>query len=278
MRHRCFFFTKFIVEKRKVFYAYIMHLAPHDLDRLILHQAGFLAQKRLARGLLLNYPEAVSLIACQLLEFIRDGISVAALMNLGRTFLGHREVMQGVPEMIDEVQVEGTFADGSKLVTVHHPIELEHGNLALALHGSFLPVPTQEMFEKNRINIEKYENDEIQMSGILIGITKPKEGHILLNEGRESIELEVIHTGDRPIQVGSHFPFEQTNRALHFEREKTHEMRLDIPAGTAIRFEPGEKKTVRLVKKADKSAIRGHESVFGPISIAAPSSKDKGAL
>src|SRR5579871_5545983 len=99
-----------------------MHLTPHEIDKLILHQAGFLAQKRLARGLRLNHPEAVALLATQVLEFIREGRSVAELMDLGRRLLGRAEVMEGVPEMIDEVQVEGTFPDGTKLVTVHHPI------------------------------------------------------------------------------------------------------------------------------------------------------------
>src|SRR6476659_5581031 len=119
-----------------------MRLAPRDVDKLILHQAGFLAQKRLARGLRLNYPEAVALIATQILELIRDGRSVAELMNLGRQLLGRADVMEHVPEMIVEVQVEGTFPDGSKLVTVHHPIVAEQGNLELALYGSFLPVPS----------------------------------------------------------------------------------------------------------------------------------------
>ena len=116
-----------------------MHLTPREIDKLMLHQAGVLAQKRLARGLRLNYLEAVALIATQLLEFIRDGRSVAELMDLGRRLLGRADVLDGVAEMIDEVQVEGTFPDGTKLVTVHHPIVAEHGDLALALYGSFLP-------------------------------------------------------------------------------------------------------------------------------------------
>ena len=99
-----------------------MRLSPQELDKLVLHQAGFLAQKRLARGLRLNYPEAVALIATQILELIRDGRSVAELMDLGRRLLGRRQVLPGVPEMVHEVQVEGTFPDGTKLVTVHHPI------------------------------------------------------------------------------------------------------------------------------------------------------------
>src|SRR5579864_4060063 len=124
-----------------------MHLSPRELDKLVLHQAGFLAQKRLARGLRLNHPEAVALIAAQLLEFIRDGMSVSELMDLGRKFLGRNQVMPGVSEMIYDVQVEGTFPDGSKLVTVHHPIASENGDLTLALRGSFLPVPDVSIFK-----------------------------------------------------------------------------------------------------------------------------------
>ena len=125
-----------------------MHLTPNEIDKLTLHQAGFLAQKRLARGLRLNYPEAVALIATQLLEFIRDGRSVAELMDLGRRFLGRGDVLDGVPEMIDEVQVEGTFPDGTKLVTVHHPIVTERGDMALALYGSFLPLPSRQLGDR----------------------------------------------------------------------------------------------------------------------------------
>ena len=99
-----------------------MHLTPREIDKLVLHQAGALAQKRLARGLRLNYVEATALIAAQLLEFIRDGRTVAELMDLGRRMLGRADVLEGVPAMIDEVQVEGTFPDGTKLVTIHHPI------------------------------------------------------------------------------------------------------------------------------------------------------------
>src|SRR5258705_10870512 len=108
-----------------------MHLTPREIDKLLLHNAGFLAQKRLARGLRLNYVEAIALIATQLLEFIRDGRTVAELMDLGRQLLGRNDVLEGVPEMVDEVQVEGTFPDGTKLVTVHHPIVAERGERGL---------------------------------------------------------------------------------------------------------------------------------------------------
>src|SRR5689334_12594841 len=108
-----------------------MRLTPQELDKLTLHQAGFLAQKRLARGVKLNHPESVALIATVLLELIRDGRTVSELMGLGKKLLGTADVMPGVPELISEVQVEGTFPDGSKLVTVHHPICDEHGDLKL---------------------------------------------------------------------------------------------------------------------------------------------------
>jgi len=219
-----------------------MHLAPREIDKLLLHGAGVLAQKRLARGLRLNYPESVALIATQLLELIRDGRSVSELMDLGRQMLGRADVMPGVPEMIHEVQVEGTFPDGSKLVTVHDPIAREEGDLALALYGSFLPVP-QRPSKAARLEV---------LEGV-VGETLAAEGEIELNAGRRTLSLVVTNVGDRPIQVGSHYPFDDTNRALEFDRALAARMRLDIPAGTAVRFEPGEKKTVALVAYGDAS-------------------------
>ena len=100
----------------------IMHLTPREIEKLMIATAGELARRRRARGLRLNYPEAVALITADLLEGIRDGRSVSELMEFGATILKREEVMEGVPEMVDEVQVEGTFPDGTKLVTVHHPI------------------------------------------------------------------------------------------------------------------------------------------------------------
>ncbi len=232
-----------------------MHLTPRELDKLVLHQAGFLAQKRLARGIRLNYPEAVALIATQLLELIRDGRSVAELMDLGRQMLGRADVAEGVPEMIDEVQVEGTFPDGTKLVTVHHPIVAERGDRALALYGSFLP----------------HADAAAGMPPIAVdgapGAASGPAGEIALNAGREEVNLAVTNRGDRPIQVGSHYHFIETNRALSFDRSAAYGMRLDIPAGTAVRFEPGETKTVALVAIAGARVIRGGNALAdGPAS------------
>lgn len=221
-----------------------MHLSPREIDKLLLHNAGFLAQKRLARGVRLNHPEAVALIATQLLEFIRDGRSVAELMDLGKKFLGRNQVMPGVPEMIYDVQVEGTFPDGSKLVTVHHPIALENGDLSLALYGSFLPVPSTLVF-KPMPDVGE------------IGGTQVLEGEIELNAGRETVSLPVTNLGDRPVQVGSHYHFIETNSQLRFDRAKAYGKRLNIPAGTAVRFEPGETKTAKLVEIAGNKVIQG---------------------
>ncbi|MBF6058890.1 MULTISPECIES: urease subunit gamma [Thiomicrorhabdus] len=99
-----------------------MELLPREKDKLLLFTAGLVAERRLARGLKLNYPEAVALISCAILEGARDGKTVAELMDFGTTILNRDQVMEGVPEMIHEVQVEATFPDGTKLVTVHQPI------------------------------------------------------------------------------------------------------------------------------------------------------------
>jgi urease subunit gamma/beta len=214
-----------------------MHLTPRDIDKLVLHGAGFLAQKRLARGVRLNYPESVALIATQLLELIRDGRSVANLMDVGRRMLARIHVMPGVPDMLSEVQVEGTFPDGTKLVTVHWPIALDRVDLSSALYGTFLPMPPDDAFERYASAGESSAPGAVFVS----------PGTIVLNEGSDSVDVVVKSVGDRPIQVGSHYPFAETNGALEFDRALAAHRRLDIPAGTAVRFEPGDEKTVRLV-------------------------------
>ena len=99
-----------------------MELSPRDKDKLLIFTAALLAERRKARGVKLNYPEAIALISAEVMEGARDGRSVAELMSHGKTILKAEDVMEGVPEMIHEVQVEATFPDGTKLVTVHDPI------------------------------------------------------------------------------------------------------------------------------------------------------------
>lgn len=221
-----------------------MHLAPHEVDKLTLVSTGLLAQRRLARGLRLNYPEAVALISTVILELIRDGNhSVTDLMEAGGKVLGRREVLPGVTDIMGEVHVEGTFPDGTKLVAVRTPITQETGDLKLALHGSFLPVPDASLFGST----------EIATAG---EVTAP-DALLALNVDRVTTSISVSNTDNRPIQVGSHFHFVECNPRLKFDREKAYGKRLDIPAGTAVRFEPGETKTVTLVEIAGNKVIRG---------------------
>src|SRR6266498_3113943 len=166
-----------------------MRLVPRELDKLVLHQVGYLAQKRLARGVKLNHAEATALIASQLIEMMRDGTNtVADLMNAGKQMLGRRHVQPDVLETLAEVQVEGTFPDGSYLVTVHDPISSDDGNLELALYGSFLPIPDNSKFP-----LQTAKTKAEDAPGALI----VKPGKIVLNKGRARASLKVTNTGDR---------------------------------------------------------------------------------
>jgi urease len=215
-----------------------LHLTPREADHLQLHNAGRLAQYRLARGLRLNVPEAVALITMQMMEDIRSGnYDVASLMSKGQTLLGRRNVLPGVSKLVKDVQVEATFPDGTKLLTVHSPIAALDGDLNLALEGSFLPCPSADVFGE-------LEEEEHAPGAVLVQEGNP----ITLNEGAALFELSVTNTGDRPVQVGSHYAFVETNKALEFDRMVAIGMRLNVPSGASVRFEPGETKTVTLVE------------------------------
>lgn len=226
-----------------------MKLAPREIEKLMLHNAGELAQKRLARGLRLNHAEAIALIATQILEFVRDGDkSVVELMDLGRQMLGRRQVLPSVPYLLHAVQVEGTFPDGTKLITIHDPISCENGNLDLALHGSFLPAPSLDKFPA--VEVCKIPGEFICGPGL-----------ITINTGRKGVVLKVTNTGDRPVQVGSHYHFIEVNPHLVFDRRRAYGKRLNIPAGTAIRFEPGDTKSVSLVSIDGNQIIRSGNNI-----------------
>jgi urease subunit gamma/beta len=137
-------------------------------------------------------------------------------------------------------------------VTVHHPISAADGDLTLALYSSFLPVPDLSAFNSGFLGDDPRRSE----TGVP-GAFEIREGEIELNAGRSAIEVPVTNLGDRPIQVGSHYHFIETNAALRFDRSKAYGRRLDIPAGTAVRFEPGETRTVRLVEIAGNKIIRG---------------------
>jgi len=200
-----------------------MHLSPKERDRLLLFLAAELARKRRARGLKLNYPEARALIADEILEGARDGRSVAELMDFGATILTTDDVMPGVDALVGMLQVEGMFPDGQKLVTIHEPIRA------------------------GREPVDGRAPGEIETA----------DGEIELSAGRETARLRVENTGDRPVQVGSHYHFFEVNRALRFDREGAFGMHLDIPAGTAVRFEPGDEKEVDLVTFGGDREVQG---------------------
>jgi urease subunit gamma/beta len=231
-----------------------MRLSPKDIEKLMLHGAGVLAQKRLWRGLRLNYPEAIALIASQLLEFIREGESVAVLMDKGKNILGRSQVLPAVAEMVDEVQVEGTFPDGVKLVTVHVPICNEVGQYALYGSGleGLIP-PVRNISAPAALAVASISESSAAKPGEYILLPEPIE----INADQGAIALEVTNMGDRPIQVGSHYPFFETNASLRFDRALAFDLRLNIPSGTAVRFEPGETKVVNMVRFSGERIVHG---------------------
>jgi urease subunit gamma/beta len=197
-----------------------MNLTPREKDKLLVAMAAIVARRRLERGVKLNHPEAIALITDFVVEGARDGRTVADLMEAGAHVLKADQVMDGIASMIHDIQIEATFPDGTKLVTVHHPI---------------------------RGASTRHTPGEV--------VTEP--GDIVMNVDRETVSLTVANSGDRPIQVGSHYHFFETNPALKFDRAKARGFRLDIPAGTATRFEPGQSREVHLV------ALGGKRQVFG---------------
>ena len=206
-----------------------MQLTPREKDKLLIAMAAMVARRRLERGVKLNHPEAIALITDTVVEGARDGRSVADLMEAGAHVITADQVMEGIAEMIHDVQVEATFPDGTKLVTVHHPIR---GAASKNVPGE---VTTQE-------------------------------GEIVFNEGAERMVITVANTGDRPIQVGSHYHFFETNPALSFDRDKARGMRLDIAPGTAVRFEPGSTREVVLVPLSGKREVYGfRQGVMGAL-------------
>jgi urease subunit gamma/beta len=206
-----------------------MQLTPREKDKLLIAMAAMVARRRLERGVKLNHPEAIALITDTVVEGARDGRSVSELMEAGAHVLTADQVMEGVAEMIHDIQVEATFPDGTKLVTVHHPIR---GAASTDVPGEVVTL----------------------------------EGEIVFNEGVERVVLTVANTGDRPIQVGSHYHFFETNPALSFDRERARGMRLDIAPGTAVRFEPGSTREVVLVPLSGKREVYGfRQGVMGAL-------------
>jgi urease subunit gamma/beta len=196
-----------------------VHLTPREQDKLLVYLAAQLARARQARGLKLNCPEAIAILSAEMVEGARDGRSVAELMAYGKQILSEDDVMSGVAEMIHEIQVEATFPDGTKLVTVHQPIPSS---------GADAP-------------------------GAMLLAGEPIEANV----GRDTIEIVVRNSGDRPIQVGSHAHFFEVNQALRFDRRAAWGKHLAIPSGTAVRFEPGQERNVWLVTFGGAREVHG---------------------
>ncbi|MDI3335648.1 urease subunit beta [Defluviimonas aestuarii] len=204
-----------------------MYLSSKDEERLRLFLAAELARRRKARGLQLTYPEAYALIADDICEGARDGKSVAELMSLGTLILTESDVLPGVSTLLETIMVEAMFEDGQKLVCVHNPIQ-----------KADLPASTE-----------------------IPGKIEFADTDIEINSGRKAVEVTVVNTGDRPIQVGSHFHFFEVNSALRFDRSLGYGRRLAIPAGTAVRFEPGADMTVQLIEFGGKKAFSKPETI-----------------
>ena len=187
-----------------------MFLTNREQEKLLIYTASKLALERKERGLKLNYPEAVAIISSYIIEGARDGKSVAQLMVDATKVLKEDDVMEGVASMMHMVQVEATFDDGTKLVTVHNPIPYSKTSM----------IPGEYLVD---------------------------EGEIELNANKEIITIEVENKGDRPVQIASHYHFFEVNSALAFDRNQAYGKRLDIAAGTSVRFEPGSIKKINLI-------------------------------
>ena len=206
-----------------------MLLTPTEIERLTVFSAAELARRHRGRGIKLSQPEAVALICDELLMGAREGRSVAELASLGSTLLTTDDVLPGVGEMTPKLQVEGMFPDGAKMVTVHQPIR----------PGKAPPNKTDHT------------------PGELI----PADGEIELNRSRRRRTVRVKNTGDRAIQIGSHYHFFEANKALEFDRAAAFGMRLDTPAGVSRRFEPGLTREVDLVGIGGTGEVSGFNNL-----------------
>ena len=218
-----------------------MNLTPTEQERLTIFTAAQLAREHKRRGIKLSHPEAIAYICDELLMCAREGRTLKDLMGYGAEILTSDDVMPGVMELIPVIHVEAVFPDGAKLITVHQPIR----------PGTAESPPSPRAGE----------------------IITPDE-EIELNAGRRTGSVTVTNTGDRPVQIGSHFHFFEINRALEFDRAVTFGMRLDIPSGTAVRFEPGQEKEVALVEIGGRGRVTGFNSLTEGM-IDSPEVKDQ---
>jgi urease subunit gamma/beta len=191
-----------------------MRLIPWEEDRIAIFAAAELARRRRAAGLRLNHPEAVAIIADAMLEAARSGAGYAEVELAGRHALEPDEVLDGVRELLDDIRVEVLLGDGARVIALVDPLD----------RGT--------------------PPDPLGPGALVIG----DASDVILNEGRDALELEVTSRSIRRIRVSSHFPFERVNPRLEFDRDSARGYRLDLPAGAYVGWEPGETRTVRLVR------------------------------
>jgi urease subunit gamma/beta len=202
----------------------MMNLTPTELERLTIFTAAELARRYRSLGIKLSHPEAVALIADEVMTAARRGMTHPELVDLGSRLLSTDDVEPGVASMLPFIAIEACFAEGTKLVVVFDPVK----------PGAHPPAPEPVP-------------GEIISAG----------GDIEINAGRRRASVEVVNTGDRAIQVRSHAHFFEVNRALQFDREAAFGMRLDRPSGTGVRFDPGVKTAVDLVEIGGTGKVRG---------------------
>jgi urease subunit gamma/beta len=200
-----------------------MNLTPTELDRLVIFQAAEFARRNKALGIKLSHPEAIALIADEILLSARLNLPYEDVVEKARHLLTTDDVIPGVATMIPLVSVEGNFEEGTKVIVVFDPIG-----------PGAEPVLAEAPGE----------------------IITPAED-IEINPNRPRVTIEVLNTGDRDVQVRSHAHFFEVNRALSFDRRKAYGMRLDQPSGVGVRFEPGMPKSVDLVPMAGDRIVHG---------------------
>ncbi|WP_353161224.1 urease subunit beta [Myroides odoratus] len=197
-----------------------MYLTHQEKEKMLLLFAAIVAKNRKEKGLKLSYPEAVAYLSGHVIEGAREGKTVQQLIEECNQLLTTEDVMHGVPELIEQLQVEAMFVDGTKLVSLNNPI---NGRDTTLIPGAY-----------------EYAEDDISLS-----------------EGRKRLTIKVINTADRPVQVGSHFHFYEVNPALDFDRAQTKGYHLDIASGLSVRFMPGVEETIDLVSYGGAQIIHG---------------------
>ncbi len=206
-----------------------MHLSPKEIERVWLFALAELARKRRAKGIKLNYPEALALICDEVMEAAREGCTLEQAVARGCQVLSAADVMEGVPDLLTRVQLEAVFTDGTRLVTLHQPIRPAAG---AAAGGSAA--------EAGRGG---------EPARAAVGEVRVAEEPIVLNAGKPRRALRIRNDSPYPIWIGSHFPLERVNPRLEFDREQAHGWRLAAPAGEVVMVPPGSDVTVDIVPR-----------------------------